>query len=99
MKKICFVIAVLALFALGFTSCSKDVEKCWKVDITMKFELMETSITNYIWATENDIEFEIEKLKREYADAPELEMTIKKSVAKIKTEEACIEKNESIFDY
>ena len=65
----------------------------------MKFELMETSITNYIWATENDIEFEIEKLKREYADATELEMTIKKSVAKIKTEEACEDKNELIFDY
>jgi hypothetical protein len=36
MKKICFVIAILALFALGFTSCSKDVEKCWKVDISIK---------------------------------------------------------------
>ena len=37
MKKLCFVIATL----LCFTSCSKDVEKCWKVDITMKFELMD----------------------------------------------------------
>ena len=99
MKKVSFLVAILAVLAFGLTSCSKDVEKCWKVDITMKFELMETSITNYIWATENDIEFEIEKLKREYADAPELEMTIKKSVAKIKTEEACIEKNEPMFDY
>ena len=55
MKKICFAIAILGLFALGFTSCRKDVEKCWKVDISMKFELMETSIINYILATENDI--------------------------------------------
>ena len=99
MKRICFFIAVLGLFALGFTSCSKDVEKCWKVDISMKFELMETSVTNYIWATENDIEFEIEKLKREYADAPELKITIKKSATKIKSEEACIDKNEPMFDY
>ena len=99
MKKICFVIALLALFALGFTSCSKDVEKCWKVDITMKFELMETSITNYIWATENDIESEIEDLKREYADYPDVKMTIKKSVTRIKTEEDCNDKNEPIFDY
>ena len=99
MKKICFVIALLALFALGFTSCSKDVEKCWKVDITMKFELMETSITNYIWATENDIESEIEDLKREYADYPDVKMTIKKSVTRIKTEEDCDDKNEPMFDY
>ena len=74
---ICFVIALLALFALGFTSCSKDVEKCWKVDISMKFELMETSVTNYVWKTENDIESEIENLKREYADYPDVKMTIK----------------------
>ena len=98
MKRICFVIAMLGLFALGFTSCSKDVEKCWKVDITMKVESMEMSVTNYIWATENDLEFEVEKLKRDY-DVPGVEINIKKSATRIKTEEACIEKNESIFDY
>ena len=99
MKRICFLIVLLALFALGFTSCSKDVEKCWKVDISMKFELMETFVTNYVWKTENDIESEIENLKRECADYPDIKMTIKKSVTRIKTEEDCIEKNESIFDY
>ncbi len=97
MKKICFVIAVLALFALGFTSCSKDVEKCWKVDISMKMELMETSVTNYIWATENDLEYHIDDLKKEY-DVPGIEMKVKKSVTRIKTEEDCFEKNEFIFD-
>ena len=98
MKRICFVIAMLGLFALGFTSCSKDVEKCWKVDITMKVESMEMSVTNYIWATENDLEFEVEKLKREY-DVPGVEINIKKSATRIKTEEACFEKNEPMFDY
>ena len=99
MKKLCFVIATLVLLALCFTSCSKDVEKCWKVDITMKFELMETSITNYVWATENDVEFEIEELRREYAEYSDVKMTIKKSATKIKTEEACDDKNEPMFDY
>ena len=98
MKKICFVIAVLALFALGFTSCSKDVEKCWKVDISMKMELMETSVTNYIWATENDLEYHIDNLKKEY-DVPGIEIKVKKSTTRIKTEEDCYEKNEPIFDY
>ena len=97
MKKICFVIALLALFALGFTSCSKDVEKCWKVDISMKMELMETSVTNYIWATENDLEYHIDDLKKEY-DVPGIEMKVKKSVTRIKTEEDCFEKNELWFD-
>ena len=68
MKKICFVIAILALFALGFTSCSKDVEKCWKVDISMKMESMDMSVTNYIWATENDLEYNIDNLKKEYTE-------------------------------
>ena len=98
MKKICFVIALLALFALGFTSCSKDVEKCWKVDISMKMELMETSVTNYIWATENDLEYHIDNLMEEY-DVPGIEMKVKKSVARIKTKEDCFEKNDSMFDY
>ena len=98
MKKICFVIALLALFALGFTSCSKDVEKCWKVDISMKMELMETSVTNYIWATENELEYHIDDLKKEY-DVPGIEMKVKKSVTRIKTEEDCFEKNDSMFDY
>ena len=97
MKKICFVIALLALFALGFTSCSKDVEKCWKVDISMKTELMETSVTNYIWATENELEYHIDDLKKEY-DVPGIEMKVKKSVTRIKTEEDCFEKNELWFD-
>ena len=97
MKKICFVIALLALFALGFTSCSKDVEKCWKVDISMKMELMETSVTNYIWATENELEYHIDDLKKEY-DVPGIEMKVKKSVTRIKTEEDCFEKNELWFD-
>ena len=97
MKKICFVIALLALFALGFTSCSKDVEKCWKVDISMKMELMETSVTNYIWATENELEYHINDLKKEY-DVPGIEMKVKKSVTRIKTEEDCFEKNELWFD-
>ena len=98
MKKICFVIAVLALFALGFTSCSKDVEKCWKVDISMKMELMETSVTNYIWATENDLEYHIDNLKKEY-DVPGIEIKVKKSTTRIKTEDACDDKNEPMFDY
>jgi hypothetical protein len=97
MKKICFVIALLALFALGFTSCSKDVEKCWKVDISLKMELMETSVTNYIWATENELEYHIDDLKKEY-DMPGIEMKVKKSVTRIKTEEDCFEKNELWFD-
>ena len=99
MKRTCFFIAILALFAFAFISCSKDVEKCWKVDVTMKYGAMETTITNYIWATENDIDFEIEKLKREYADGSNLKMTVKKSVTKIKTEETCFEENESLLDY
>ena len=99
MKRICFFIAVLCLFALGFTSCSKDVEKCWKVDISMKFELMETSVTNYIWATENELDYHINNLKDEYIDEAGIEMTVKKSVTKIKTAEACDEQNESIFDF
>lgn len=99
MKKICFVIAILALFALGFTSCSKDVEKCWKVEISMKFELMGTSVTNYIWTTENELDYFIEEFKQEYAEYPDVEIKIKKSVTKIKTEEACDDKNEPIFDY
>ena len=98
MKKICFVIALLALFALGFTSCSKDVEKCWKVDISIKTELMETSVTNYIWATENDLEYHIDNLKKEY-DVPGIEIKVKKSTTRIKTEEDCFEKNDSMFDY
>lgn len=98
MKKICFVIAVLGLFALGFTSCSKDVEKCWKVDISMKMESMEMSVTNYIWATENDLEYHIENLTEEY-DVPGIEMKVKKSVARIKTKEDCYEKNEPMFEY
>ena len=69
-----------------------------KVDITMKVESMEMSVTNYIWATENDLEFEVEKLKREY-DVPGVEINIKKSATRIKTEEACFEKNEPMFDY
>ena len=98
MKKICFVIAVLALFALGFTSCSKDVEKCWKVDISMKMELMETTVTYYIWATENDLEYHIDNFKKEY-DEPGIDIKVKKSTTRIKTEEDCYEKNEPIFDY
>ena len=97
MKRICFLIVLLALFALGFTSCSKDVEKCWKVDISMKMELMETTVTNYIWATENDLEYHIDNLKKEY-DVPGIEMKVKKSVTRIKTEEDCFEKNELWFD-
>ena len=99
MKRICFFIAVLGLFALGFTSCSKDVEKCWKVDITLNVESMEMTVTNYIWATENDLEYHINNLKEEYIDEAGIEMTIKKSVTKIKTEEACDDENESIFDF
>lgn len=98
MKRICYLIVLLALFALGFTSCSKDVEKCWKVDISMKMELMETSVTNYIWATENDLEYHIDNLKKEY-DVPGIEIKVKKSTTRIKTEEDCYEKNEPIFDY
>ena len=98
MKRICYLIVLLALFALGFTSCSKDVEKCWKVDISMKMELMETTVTNYIWATENDLEYHIDNLKKEY-DVPGIEINIKKSATRIKTEEACFEKNEPMFDY
>ena len=99
MKRICFFIAVLGLFALGFTSCSNDVEKCWKVDITLNVESMEMTVTNYIWATENDLEYHINNLKEEYIDEAGIEMTIKKSVTKIKTEEACDDENESIFDF
>jgi hypothetical protein len=98
MKRICFAIAMLGLFALGFTSCSKDVEKCWKVDISMKMESMDMSVTNYIWATENDLEYNIDNLKKEY-DMPGIEIKVKKSTTRIKTEEDCFEKNDSMFDY
>jgi hypothetical protein len=63
----------------------------------MKTELMETSVTNYIWATENDLEYHIDDLKKEY-DVPGIEMKVKKSVTKIKTEGDCFEKNELWFD-
>ena len=101
MKRICYLIVLLALFALGFTSCSKDVEKCWKVDISMKMESTEMSVTNYIWATENDLEYHIDNLKKEYEeyDMPGIEIKVKKSTTRIKTEEDCFEKNDSMFDY
>ena len=99
MKRICFFIVVLGLLALGFTSCSKDVEKCWKVDITLNVGPMETSVTNYIWATENELDYHINNLKEEYIDEAGVEMTIRKSVSKFKTKEACDEQNESIFDF
>ncbi len=99
MKKACLLIALWGLFAIAFTSCNKDVEKCWKVDVTIKYGAMETSITNYIWTSENEIEADIEELKREYADTPDIEFKIKKSVTTIKTEEACDDKNEPLFDY
>ena len=92
MKKVSFLVAILAVL-IGFTSCSKDVEKCWKVDIEVKVGLLGTSATTYLWATENDVEFEIERLTREYKDAENVEVTIKKSVTKIDTEEDCYEKN------
>ena len=98
MKKVSFVVAILLALVLGLTSCSKDVEKCWKVDISMKMELMETTVTNYIWATENDLEYHIDNLKEEY-DMPGIEIKVKKSTTRIKTEEDCYEKNDSMFDY
>ena len=61
-------------------------------------ELMETSVTNYIWATENDLEYHIDDLKKEY-DVPGIEIKVKKSTTRIKTEEDCFEKNDSMFDY
>ncbi len=98
MKRICFLIVLLALFVLGFTSCSEDVEKCWKVDISMKMESMDMSVTNYIWATENELEYHIDNLKKEY-DVPGIEIKVKKSTTRIKTEDACDDKNEPMFDY
>ena len=94
MKKNVFIVAIITIVAMALTSCSKDVEKCWKVDITMEFDLMTTSVTNYVWATANEIELDIEELKREYAEYPEVKMTIKKSATKIKTEEDCDDKND-----
>lgn len=99
MKKVSFIIVILAVLSFGLTSCNKDVEKCWKVDVSIKFELMETSVTNYIWATENELESLLEDLKSEYAEYPDVRITIKKSATRIKTEEDCDDKNEPVFDY
>ena len=41
----------------------------------------------------------IEEFKQEYAEYPDVEIKIKKSVTKIKTEEACDDKNEPMLDY
>jgi len=86
MKRI-LLLSVIAV-AIGFTSCANK-EKCWQVTVGNSF----ISVKVYTWGTANDLNAEIDELKKEYGN--DVKIT-KKSVNK--SESDCWAANSGLFD-
>ena len=67
MKKLIYAFCAIAL-CLAFTSCEKNKEKCWKVELECSFyddwdeESYKYDLETYVWCSEADIEKEVEDI-------------------------------------
>jgi maltose-binding protein MalE len=70
MKKLSILLVLVMALAFTFTSC-KNVEKCWKVTVKVKYEGASEKEKFYVWGTENDLEMAIAEIKEEYEEIEE----------------------------
>jgi len=98
MKKFFVIAAVVAASFLTLTSCDKDTKKCWEVTASGKIGAISISTTGYVWATQNEVEAQIEQSKNAAAAAGGEVTYKKKSVSKYTNEIDCLAQNPSDFD-
>ncbi|MDR0812167.1 MAG: hypothetical protein LBN23_07880 [Paludibacter sp.] len=79
-KQFILGIALVAVFVFGFTSCSKDTEKCWEVTASVTLPIIgERSNTQYVWCTENELDAAKESVKTALGNYDGITVTSKKA--------------------
>lgn len=63
MKKVFLTLAVVAVAALGMTSCS-DEPCCWKITVTGSQQGISVTQEGYVWQTREAINADIENAKQ-----------------------------------
>lgn len=64
MKKLFLSVLFAALVAPIFTSCDKDVRKCYKVTYEATVLGATTTLETYMWCSANELDAQIEELKK-----------------------------------